>query len=189
MAIANQGGTQMAAHPLERYAGSWALVTGSARLEGLGFAFARALAARRVNVVLVDILAEELEARAEELRSSYGVSVRVLPADLGDVGCIRSMQETLQDIDVDIVICNHMYTPTDTPEILDMPLDVHNRMIDINARAYVNLIYRFGELMRDRRRGAIVIMSSGAGLVPAPYTGAYSANKAFQIAFGEALWY
>ena len=42
------------------------------------------------------------------------------------------------------------------------PLDVHNRMIDINARAYVNLIYRFGQLMRDRRRGAIVVVSSGA---------------------------
>jgi hypothetical protein len=70
-----------------------------------------------------------------------------------------------------------------------MPLDMHNRMIDINARAYVNLIYRFGQLMKERRRGAIVIVSSGAGLAPAPYTGAYSANKAFQIAFGEALWY
>jgi uncharacterized protein len=82
-----------------------------------------------------------------------------------------------------------MYTPTDTPQILDMPLDVHNRMVDINARAYVNLIYRFGQSMRTRRKGAIVIVSSGAGLVPAPDTGAYSANKAFQIAFGEALWY
>jgi short-subunit dehydrogenase len=179
----------MAVHPLDRYAWSWALVTGSARLEGLGFAFARKLAARRVNVVLVDILVEELEVRAEELRSSYGVSVRALPADLGDVECIRSVQEVLQDTDVDILICNHMYTPTDTPEILDMPLDVHNHMIDVNARAYVNLIYRFGQLMRDRRRGAIVIVSSGAGLAPAPYTAAYSANKAFQIAFGEALWY
>jgi uncharacterized protein len=180
---------QVAAHPLDRYAGSWALVTGSARAEGLGFALARKLASRRVNVVLVDVLAEELEARAEELRSSYGVSVRALPADLGDVERVRSVQEALQDTDIDILICNHMYTPTDTPEILDMPLDVHNRMIDINARAYVNLIYRFGQLMRDRRRGAIVIVSSGAGLAPAPYTGAYSANKAFQIAFGEALWY
>src|SRR5258705_4675041 len=182
-------GRQMAAHPLDRYAGSWALVTGSARLEGLGFAFARQLASRRINVTLVDILAEELEARAEELRSSYGVSVRALPTDLGDLECIRSVQEALQDTDVDILICNHMYTPTDTPGILDMPLDVHNRMIDVNARAYVNLIHRFGQTIRKLRKGALVIVSSGAGLAPAPYTGAYSANKAFQIAFGEVLWY
>jgi hypothetical protein len=43
--------------------------------------------------------------------------------------------------------------------------------------------------MRKRGRGAIVIVASGAGLVPAPYTGAYAANKAFQIVLGEALWY
>lgn len=61
-------------------------------------------------------------------------------ADLGDIESVSSLQDTLRDIDVDILVCNHMYAPTDTPQILDMALDVHNWMIDINARAYVNLI-------------------------------------------------
>jgi deferrochelatase/peroxidase EfeB len=39
------------------------------------------------------------------------------------------------------------------PPILDMPLEIHCRMIDINARAYTNLIHRFGREMRDRGRG------------------------------------
>jgi short-subunit dehydrogenase len=82
-----------------------------------------------------------------------------------------------------------MFTPTDTPPILDMPLETHSRMIDINARAYTNLIHRFGREMRDRGRGAIIIVASGAGLTSAPYTAAYAANKAFQIKLGEALWY
>jgi hypothetical protein len=43
--------------------------------------------------------------------------------------------------------------------------------------------------MRDRGRGAIIIVASGAGLTSAPYTAAYAANKAFQITLGEALWY
>jgi short-subunit dehydrogenase len=73
--------------------------------------------------------------------------VRTLTADLGDVEGIRSVQEAMQGMDVDVLICNHMYTPVDTPRILDMPLDVHNRMIDVNARAYVNLIHRFGQIM------------------------------------------
>src|SRR5258705_13949986 len=108
----------MAAHALDRYAGSWALVTGSARQEGLGFAFARQLASRRINVTLVDILAEELEARAEELRWGYGVSGRALPTDLGDLECIRSLQDELQDKIVDILICNHLDPPPDPPEAL-----------------------------------------------------------------------
>jgi short-subunit dehydrogenase len=43
--------------------------------------------------------------------------------------------------------------------------------------------------MRDRGRGAIIIVASGVGLTSAPYTAAYAANKAFQITLGEALWY
>ena len=179
----------MAAHPLDRYDGSWALVTGCARAEGLGYAIARRLTTRRINVVLVDILADQLEVRAAELRSRQGVSVRTVVADLADLEAISSIPQAVEDVEVDVLVCNHMFTPSDTPPILDMDLGVHNRMIDVNARAYLNLIHTFGTLMRDRGRGAIVIVSSGAGLAPAPYTGGYSANKAFQIAFGEALWY
>lgn len=176
-------------HPLDRYAGSWALVSGSARQEGLGFAYAREIAGRRINVVLVDILAEELTARAATLRTEYGIQVRTIAADLGDLAVYPRILDEVADVDIDVLVCNHMYTPKDTPKILDMPLDVHNAMIDINARAYVNLIYRFAHLMKPRGRGAIVIVSSGSGLIPAPYTGAYAANKAFQLVFGEVLWY
>ncbi|MBZ0289042.1 MAG: SDR family NAD(P)-dependent oxidoreductase, partial [Anaerolineae bacterium] len=57
------------------------------------------------------------------------------------------------------------------------------------ARASTTLVHSYGRLMRDRGQGGIILVASGAGLVPAPYTGAYSANKAYQIALGEALWY
>lgn len=176
-------------HPLDRFTGSWAVVTGSARLEGLGFAFARQLADRGVNVALVDVLEDELQARADELRATSSAQVRPIAADLSDLTSYGRLGDALADVTVEVLVCNHMFTPHDTPEILDMALEVHNAMIDINARAYVNLIHRFGSQMRANGRGAIVIVSSGAGLAPTPYTGAYAANKAFQIAFGEALWF
>ena len=179
----------MKPHPLDTYRGCWALVTGSARPEGLGFAFARELAARGINLALIDILDQELHARAGQLQTQYGINVLAIPADLGDLESFPRIQDALHDVDVEILVCDHMYTPKETPEILDMELAVHNRMIDINARAYTNLIHRFGQSMRDKRKGAIIIVSSGAGLTPTAYTGAYAANKAFQIALGEALWY
>ena len=58
-----------------------------------------------------------------------------------------------------------MYTPTDTPMILDMELDVHHRMLDINARAYTTLIHTVGNRMRERNRGSIVIVSSDASVL------------------------
>lgn len=176
-------------HPLDRYAGAWALITGAARVEGLGYAFAREIAGRRINLVLVDILADELEARAAELRSEYGVEVRAVGADLGDLSVYQRITDELADIAVDVLVCDHMFTPKDTPKFLDMSLDVLDSMIDINARAYTQLLRLFLPPMVDRGRGAVVIVSSGSGLVPAPYTGAYAANKAYQIVLGEVLWY
>jgi short-subunit dehydrogenase len=171
------------------YAQSWALVSGAAREQGLGNAFARQLAGEGLNLVLVDILDEELHARANELRQQFGVEVRTAICDLGAPAPYEALEDAVGGLAVDVLICNHMFMPMDTPPILDMPLETHSRMIDINARAYTNLLHRFGREMRDRGRGAIIIVASGAGLTSAPYTAAYAANKAFQIMLGEALWY
>jgi uncharacterized protein len=174
---------------LSAYRQGWALVSGAARAQGLGYAFARQLAVEGVNLVLVDILDEELQARARELREEFGVDVRAAACDLGAQAPYEAIEEAVRGLDIDVLVCNHMFTPMDTPPILDMSLEAHSRMIDINARAYTNLIHRFGRDMRARGRGAIVIVASGAGLTSAPYTAAYAANKAFQIKLGEALWY
>ena len=63
--------------------GPWALVTGAARLEGLGFEFARQLGSVGMNLILVDVLEKEVEARARELRESVGVEVLPVGMDLG----------------------------------------------------------------------------------------------------------
>jgi uncharacterized protein len=174
---------------ISAYAQSWARVSGAAREQGLGYTFARQLAVEGLNLVLVDIPDDELHARADELRQQFGVEVRTAICDLGAPAPYKALEDAVRGLDVDVLVCNHMFTPTDTPPILDMPVEIHSRMIDINARAYTNLIHRFGREMRDRGRGAIIIVASGVGLTSAPYTAAYAANKAFQIKLEEAFWY
>ncbi|OJZ68475.1 hypothetical protein BRW64_02550 [Mycolicibacterium diernhoferi] len=174
---------------MREYRGGWALVTGAARDVGLGYAFARQLAAEGLNLILVDILDDELAARSAELRTEFGVDVISVPCDMGDPDAIDRIAAATDGAQVDLLVCNHMFTPSDTPRVLDMPLDVHRRMIDINARGYTDLIHRYGNQMRSRGRGSIVIVSSGVGLTSSPFTGAYGANKAFQIGLGEALWF
>jgi short-subunit dehydrogenase len=117
---------------------------------------------------LVDILDDELHARADELRQQFGAEVRTAICDLGAPAPYKALEDAVRGLDVDVLVCNHMFTPTDTPPILDMPLEIHSRMIDINARAYTNLIHRFGREMRGRGRGAIIIVASGVGLTSAP---------------------
>ncbi len=173
---------------LRKY-GPWALVTGAARAEGLGDSFARHLAGRSFNLVLVDIDGDELAARAEELQKKYLVKVRPVTLDLGRDDFLGALLAQTADITVGLLVCNHMWTPKDTPTVMEMDLATHMAMLDINARAYTVLIHAYGRQMVGRAQGGIVIVTSGAGLQTAPYTGAYSANKAYQRALGEALWY
>jgi hypothetical protein len=68
---------------ISKYAQSWALVTGAAREQPLGYAFARQLAVEGLSLLLVDILDEGLHPRAKELRRQFGVDVRTATCDLG----------------------------------------------------------------------------------------------------------
>ncbi len=169
--------------------GPWALITGAARAEGIGYGFARQLAGRHLNLVLVDILADELEARASELRQKYHVAVKTVPLDLGQRDFLPQLHAVTDGLEIGLLVCNHMFTPTHTPTILDMPLETHHAMLDINARAYTTLIHSYGRQMIAQQHGGIIIVSSQGGLRGTPYTGAYSANKAFQMMLGESLWY
>ncbi len=169
--------------------GPWALVTGAARAEGLGYSFARHLAGRGFNLALVDVEGDELAARAEELQKKYLVKVRPIALDLGRDDFLGTLLARTADITVGLLVCNHMWTPKDTPTVMEMDLATHVAMLDINARAYTALIHAYGRPMVERAQGGIVIVTSGAGLQTTPYTGAYSANKAYQRALGEALWY
>lgn len=175
--------------PFSQKYGPWALVTGAARAEGLGYAFARQLAAKHLNLLLVDILGDELEARAAELRQKYHVAVQTAVVDLGQPDFLTHLQPITDDLPIGLLVCNHMYTPKDTPTILEMSAEMHEAILNINARAYTLLVHHYGRRLVEQNRGGILIVSSQGGLRGTPYTGAYSANKAFQLMLGESLWY
>lgn len=180
---------ELAALPLAQKYGSWAIVTGTARAEGIGFGFARHLAGRHLNLVLVDIMGDELELRAQALRQKYGVQVKTAVLDLGQPDAVTKLQTITADLEIGLLVCNHMVLDPNTPPILEMDLAMHRTMLNVNAGGYTMLIHTYGRQMVAQNRGGIVIVSSQAGLHSMPYTGAYSANKAYQLALGEALWY
>lgn len=169
--------------------GPWAIITGAARAEGLGYGFARHLAGRHINLVLVDVQEAALHARAAELRERYFVKVKPVVLDLGQPDFITHLLGETQGLEIGLLICNHMVTPKETPTILEMDLATHHAMLDVNARAYTTLIHTYGRQMAAQGRGGVIIVTSQGGLRGTPYTGAYAANKAFQLVLGESLWY
>jgi short-subunit dehydrogenase len=169
--------------------GPWALVTGAGRAEGIGFEFAQQIAAKGVDLILVDVLGDEVAARAKEIRDSHGVDARPVGLDLGRRDFLDDLLAEVDEREVGLLVCNHMFTPKDTPTFLSMDLATLDAMLDINARAYTHLVHAFGNEMVARGRGGIVLVSSGAGVTAAPYTTPYSANKGYQRLLGEGLWY
>jgi uncharacterized protein len=168
---------------LARY-GPWALVAGAS--EGIGASFARALAARGLNLVLLARRAGPLESLAAELSRRHGVQTRVLLLDLTSPRLHAMVAEGTKDLEVGLVVCNAALSLMSG--FVELELDDVLRSVDMNVRAPLVLTHLFGRRMAERGRGGLVFMSSVAGMIGAPYSATYAGSKAFALGFGDSLW-
>jgi hypothetical protein len=168
----------------ERY-GPWALVTGAS--SGIGEEFARQLAARGLDLVLVARRNDRLEALAEQLRAEHKVRTRVAAVDLSRRDFLPNLQAATDGLEIGLLVNNAGVGYSG--RFLDHDLERELAMLDVNCRAPLILAHVFGRPMRDRRRGAIIWVSSILGYMPAPFAANYAATKAYDLFMGEALWY
>lgn len=165
--------------------GTTALVTGAS--SGLGVEFARQIAARGADLVLVARSEDKLVQLAAEIRSSTGRQVHVVSADLteGDA-VIRVLTELEQrGIVIDHLINNAgvgraKAIAKDDPAIL-------SRMIQLNCIALTELTARLLPQLIERGRGGILQVASVIGFSPCPYQASYAATKAYVKSLTEAL--
>jgi short-subunit dehydrogenase len=167
----------------KRY-GRWAVITGASA--GIGLEFARALAARGVSCVLAARRGERLAAVAEELKKSHGVDARVVEVDLASAEGPDLLADAVADLDVGMLVSNAGIGYAGRFDKQD--LSRLRQMVALNCTAHVSLVSRLLPGMLANRRGAVVILGSVAGRQPLPFHGVYSATKAFDLLFGEALW-
>jgi uncharacterized protein len=162
-----------------------ALVTGASA--GLGAEFARQLAAKGYDLVLVARDADRLASAADELRARHSVAVDVLPADLiSDEGC-AAVAERIADAQrpIDVLVNNAglgMYQVFGAA-----PLDAEERQLGLNVRAVLRLSHAAVRAMSGRNSGRIINVSSVAGFVPRGSNATYSASKAWVTMFSEGL--
>jgi short-subunit dehydrogenase len=163
----------------------FALITGASR--GLGMAFARGLAERHSNLVLVARSSEPLHAFANELRRANPVSVIAIQVDLSSSGAGQILAEQLSsgDIPIDLLVNNAGFGLRG--EFRDLSLPRQLEMLRLNNEAIVELTYSLLPGMLERRQKGIINISSTAGFQPIPFASAYSATKAFLTTFSLAL--
>lgn len=160
-----------------------ALITGGT--SGIGYAFARELASRGTNLILVARDEARLNSVAEELRAQHGVEVEILPADLADSDDTLRVAERLenQDRPVDILINNAGFGLHST--LLDpADIDLHARALDVMCLAVLILGGAAARAMKLRGHGQIITVASSSSAI---YTGNYSAIKAWARTYSNGL--
>lgn len=162
-----------------------ALVTGAS--SGIGREFARQLAARDKDLVVVARRRENLEEVGRDLRERHGIEVEVLPADLTDQADLSTVEERLADRlrPVDLLVSNAGFGTYGPFQELDP--DREDAEIRLNVLAVTRLAHAAVPSMLERGRGAICNVSSVAGFQPVPYNATYAATKAFVTSFSQSL--
>ncbi|WP_251031690.1 SDR family NAD(P)-dependent oxidoreductase [Paraburkholderia strydomiana] len=164
---------------------SWVLITGAS--SGFGEEFARQYAAQGHSLVLVARRLDRLQTLAESLRQAYGVNVLVEQVDLSDVHAIGQLHSRLRDrgLAVDILI-NNAGHGLQGP-FLDAPLDAAMAMVQVDIASLTALTRLFGQDMRQRGRGKILLVASLLAHYGVQNMAVYGAAKAYVLRLGDAL--
>jgi short-subunit dehydrogenase len=164
---------------------SWVLITGAS--SGFGEEFARQYAEQGHSLVLVARRMDRLEALASSLHQQYHIEVVVEQVDLSAIESIISLHQRLADqgIAVDILI-NNAGHGLQGP-FIDANLDDALAMVQLDIASLTAVTHVFGQDMRRRGRGRILLVASMLANLGMENFAVYSAAKAYVLRLGEAL--
>jgi short-subunit dehydrogenase len=167
----------------EKY-GPWAVIAGGS--EGTGRSFARQVAARGINCVLIAKDGPLAEAAAQ-IRRESGVEVITAAVDLAAPDAAGRIFAAVGDREVGLFI-NNAGADWFGERFLEVDVEGWLALAHVNIDTMLRCAHRFGGEMRKRRRGGILIVSSGACYGGSKYLAVYCASKAFQLNFAESFW-
>jgi uncharacterized protein len=165
--------------------GPTALVGGAC--QGIGLAFARALAARGLGLVLVDVRGDLLPEVSKELAAQHGAEVNTVQLDLGEGSAGERLRALAAEHEIGLGIACAAIGGVG-PFLLE-PLEAHRARLEVNCGGALSIAHALAGPMQARGRGGLILVSSMAGMVGTGWVTSYSATKAFDLAFAEGLWF
>ncbi len=165
--------------------GPWALIAGAS--EGLGVAFARELAARGVNLILLARQEALLNSLAAEISAEYGVETRVVVQDLTSPTVQTDVAAACEGLTVGTMIYNA--GAAGGPEaLIDQDSATALKTIHLNTIGQTMLAQHFARDMAARGKGSILFVGSLGCVAGCKNLSVYSAVKAYTLTFAEGLW-
>mmetsp|Transcript_15162 Transcript_15162/g.32498 ORF Transcript_15162/g.32498 Transcript_15162/m.32498 type:complete len:319 (+) Transcript_15162:60-1016(+) len=172
-----------------KYKGEWAVITGASA--GLGAAFAKQLAKRGLNVVLLARSEDKMQAIASEIESKYGVQTKLMKFDFGsatEVEFNHLKSEVLEGLVVSVLVNNVSVNVPFPVDFLETDPAIIEQMLRINVGTTTKMTRMLLPAMVERKRGIVYMMSSAGGtLSPAPMLSVYGATKAYMDSFAVSI--
>ena len=166
----------------EKY-GPYALVAGGS--DGLGFAFAEALARRGLSLILLARQEDRLKAASARLKDTYQIDVIAIAADMADFDDVKKQIGALK-VSIGLLVYNAAFAPIG---LFENTSEEHLALAAaVNVKAPLLLTKLLSAPMIRQKRGGIVLMSSLAGGQGSPNLAAYAATKSFNAILAEGLW-
>jgi short-subunit dehydrogenase len=160
-----------------------ALVTGAS--SGIGEEFARQLAKKGYDLVIVARRKDRLEALAAELAEAHGADSEIIAVDLATPEGIVAAEKRLAQGDIDLLVNNAGFATRG--EFANLSLDRELEELDVNVKALVRLTRAGIQPMIQRKRGKVINVGSTGSFQPVPYMSTYAATKAFVLHFSEGV--
>ena len=161
------------------------LITGASM--GIGEAFARELASKGNDLVLVARSEEKLRELASELNAKHGVDARAFRADLNDAAAPAQIYGYCADNGIDIGLLVNCAGLSRAGEFHELRAEKLDEIMTVNMMAAARLSRLFLPDMVTARKGGIINVASLGGLQGVPGLALYSATKSFLITLSEAL--
>jgi 17beta-estradiol 17-dehydrogenase / very-long-chain 3-oxoacyl-CoA reductase len=168
----------------------WAVVTGST--DGIGLAYAKAMAEKGYCVLLISRNPEKLNKVKKEIELKYKncFEVRTLAVDFSKSNIYETIKAELQKLDEIHVLINNVGMTYRYPEYFTRIEDSENfitSIINVNINSCTRLIHMVLPQMVEKKRGIILNVASYSACFPTPLLAIYSGTKVYVDYFSRAL--
>lgn len=168
--------------------GKWAVITGAT--DGIGKAYAMALAGKGVSIVLISRTEEKLQTVEKEINNKYGnVETKYVVCDYSnfDEKAQSKVLDTIKDLDIGILINNVGISYPFPMYFHELSDDSVAKLMEMNIASTTWMTRMVINGMAERKRGCIINLSSAAGVNTSPLLAQYSAAKAYVEKFSKGL--